>query len=67
MIVKRKYYIDILKVVGLLCLILAHVEAPLVLKEIREFDVSLMVFLSGLLVTKDLNIPVRRSRPSGGG
>lgn len=51
----RKSNIDFLKVIGLLLLILAHVSAPAVLEEIREFDVPLMVFLSGMLAVGSYN------------
>lgn len=45
----RDYSLDWLKTIGTLCLFLAHVEAPFWLKELRSFDVPLMVFVSGLL------------------
>ena len=47
--IKRKNSIDYLKVVGLICLVIAHIDAPEVIKEIRGFDVPLMVFISGIL------------------
>lgn len=46
---KRKYSIDYLKFIGIICLVLAHVQAPKFIEEIRGFDVPLMVFLSGIL------------------
>lgn len=46
---KHLYYIDVLKCIGLFCLVLAHVSAPEWLEEIRGFDVPLMVFVSGML------------------
>lgn len=52
---QRKYYIDILKTLGLLLIVLAHVNAPILLKEIREFDVPLLIFVSGLLCTSSFS------------
>lgn len=52
---RRDYSLDWLKTIGTLCLFLAHVEAPFWIKEIRGFDVPLMVFLSGLLATGSLS------------
>ena len=52
---QRDYSLDWLKTIGTLCLFLAHVEAPFWIKEIRGFDVSLMVFISGLLVEGSLS------------
>ena len=46
---KRIGYIDFLKALGLLCLLLAHVDAPRWLMQLRSFDVPLMVILSGIL------------------
>ena len=46
---ERKYYIDFLKTVGLLMIILAHVEPPWLIKFLRCFDVPFMVILSGIL------------------
>ncbi|WP_413111944.1 acyltransferase family protein [Thaumasiovibrio sp. DFM-14] len=44
----RVFYIDFLRFVGLILIFLAHVEPPSLIFEIRNFDVSLMVFVSGL-------------------
>lgn len=49
---KRLIYIDYLKFLGLLLVILAHVDCPLILAQIRSFDVSLLVLLSGYLASK---------------
>ena len=46
---ERKYYIDFLKTIGLLMIILAHVEPPWLIKFLRCFDVPFMVILSGIL------------------
>lgn len=45
----RKYYVDLIKVLCIICLFLAHVNAPQVIQNIRGFDVSVMVILSGML------------------
>ena len=42
-------YIDFLKTLGLFCIILAHVNAPGFVMQLRNFDVPLMVILSGML------------------
>lgn len=44
----RNNYIDILRALGLLLLIIAHTNPPLWLKELRTFDVPLMVFISAI-------------------
>lgn len=41
----RVYTIDVLRTIGLLCVILAHVFPPYYLRVIRAFDVPLMVFV----------------------
>lgn len=45
---KREPAIDILRFIGLSLLILAHVDSPDNLRQVRLFDVPLMVFISGL-------------------
>lgn len=49
---ERLYYLDFLKVIGLVCLFLAHVNAPKYLNQIRNFDVPLMIFISMILARK---------------
>lgn len=49
MSLRRIGYIDFLKTLGLLLLILAHVDAPAFILQLRCFDVPLMVILSGIL------------------
>ena len=44
----RDLRIDFLRFLGLSLVILAHVQAPFLLTQIRSFDVPLMVFVSGL-------------------
>src|SRR4051812_10196060 len=46
---KRNITIDLLRVAGLLCIILAHVSPPETIFQIRNFDVPLMVMVSGML------------------
>lgn len=48
-------YIDYLKVLGLFLVILAHVNCPSVVVQIRSFDVPLLVFLSGYLASRSYN------------
>ena len=45
---ERDLRIDFLRFVGLSLVILAHVQAPFTLTQIRSFDVPLIVFVSGL-------------------
>lgn len=45
----RIYNVDLLKSLALILVILAHVEAPVLLQQIRGFDVCLLVILSGFL------------------
>lgn len=45
---KRDISIDLLRFVGLSCIIFAHINAPFVLNQLRCFDVPLMLFVSGL-------------------
>lgn len=44
----RDIEVDVLRSIGILLIILAHIKAPLMLTIIRCFDVPLMVFVSGL-------------------
>lgn len=47
--VERDKSLDIIRSLGLLCIILAHVNPPFTIFQIRNFDVPLMVFISGYL------------------
>lgn len=50
---ERNLKIDILRVLGIHLVVLAHINnVPKVLLEIREFDVVLLVFLSGFVYSK---------------
>ena len=51
----RLVYVDYLKVIGLLLIILAHVNAPDWLMQLRSFDVPLMVFVSAYLAKRSFN------------
>lgn len=48
---KRDFYIDFMRFLGLSLIILVHVGCPDWLKQVRCFDVPLMVFVSGLSCT----------------
>lgn len=50
-ILNRIYFIDYLKVLGLLLVILAHVQAPDFIMQVRSFDVTLLVFISAYLAS----------------
>ena len=47
---KRDLNIDVLRALGLLFIILAHVHAPFSLHQFRSFDVPMMMFVSGLAI-----------------
>lgn len=48
---KRRYYVDFMKFIGICCLFFAHVQGPEYLEEIRGFDVPMLVILSGVLTS----------------
>jgi len=50
----RDVRLDLLKVVGLAAIILAHTAPPAVIQNIRAFDVPLMVMVSGVLFSYGL-------------
>jgi len=45
---ERDLRVDALRALGLLCIMLAHVDPPVVLFEVRNFDVPMMAFVSGI-------------------
>ena len=45
----RKYYVDVLKFIGICCIFFAHVKGPEFIQNIRGFEVPMMVNLSGFL------------------
>ena len=55
-IVERLIYADYLKFLGLVLVILAHVNAPAMLQQFRSFDVPLMVFISVVLALQNNKI-----------
>ena len=46
---ERDNSLDIIRSLGLFCIILAHVNPPFTIFQLRNFDVPLMVFISGYL------------------
>ncbi|MBR1386161.1 MAG: acyltransferase family protein [Bacilli bacterium] len=52
----RDNYIDILKSIGLLCIIIAHINPPEIVFRIRNFDVVLMILISANLAIKSKKI-----------
>lgn len=44
----RDLKIDILRTIGILLVILAHVKLPELVRSIRSFDVVMLVFISGM-------------------
>lgn len=57
----RESYIDFIKFIGSILLILAHVRAPNYIIQLRDFDVVLMVLISGYLGKKSLDRNVNSS------
>ena len=51
---KRNYNIDILKTIGLFGIILAHVCTNQIIMQLRGFDVTMLVLLSGYLSVQSL-------------
>lgn len=45
---KRNTYLDFLRFIGLTAIVIAHINGPDLLQQIRCFDVPLMLFVSGL-------------------
>lgn len=56
---KRVAEIDFLRAEGLLLIVLAHVNAPAVLFQMRNFDVVLMVFVIGMAYANSTPIRYR--------
>lgn len=52
----RNVHIDVLRFIGISCIILAHVAAPNWIYQWRTFDVPLMVFVSGLVLANKTRI-----------
>ena len=49
---QRNIQLDILKVIGLCCIILAHTNAPTSVINVRSFDVPLLIVISGVLFAR---------------
>lgn len=48
LVTQRDNTIDLLRFIGLSCIMLAHVYPPSTIFQLRTFDVTLMIFISGL-------------------
>lgn len=53
---ERKEYIDFFRTIAILLIILAHVNSPKLIHELRTFDVSLFVLISGYVYKKPDNL-----------
>ncbi|SFK21637.1 hypothetical protein SAMN04488079_106193 [Methylophaga sulfidovorans] len=53
----RDHRIDLLRFIGLSMIIFAHVGPPSILFQLRNFDVPLMVLISGMSYCSGLMIP----------
>ena len=53
---KRLLNIDILKFIGIICIIIAHTNPPKIIFQIRNFDVILMCIISIFLFFATLNM-----------
>ena len=60
---ERIVFIDYLKVIGLLCIILAHICTDQNILQIRNFDVPLMILISGYLAVESLKRSLKKDRP----
>ncbi len=58
----RVIFIDYLKVIGLLCIILAHICTEPNILQIRNFDVPLMVLISGYLAVESFKRSLKKNR-----
>lgn len=58
----RVIFIDYLKVIGLLCIILAHISTDANILQIRNFDVPLMVMISGFLAVDSFKRNLKQNR-----
>ncbi len=59
----RIIFIDYLKVIGLLCIILAHISTDANILQIRNFDVPLMVIISGYLAVESFKRALKKEKP----
>ena len=58
----RIIFIDYLKVIGLLCIILAHICPDPTILQLRNFDVPLMVLISGYLAVGSFKRSLKKNR-----
>ncbi|WP_432645135.1 acyltransferase family protein [Methanobrevibacter sp.] len=58
----RVIFIDYLKVIGLLCIILAHISTDTGILQIRNFDVPLMVMISGFLAVDSFKRNLKQNK-----
>ena len=56
----RIVFIDYLKVIGLFCIILAHISTDQTILQIRNFDVPLMVLISGFLAVESFKRSLKK-------
>lgn len=57
----RTVFIDYLKVIGLFCIILAHICTDQTILQIRNFDVPLMVLISGFLAVESFKRSLKKN------
>lgn len=53
---KRNSSIDILRTIGILLILLAHTNCPFVIRQLRIFDVVLLVIVSGYVFKNPINL-----------
>lgn len=58
----RVIFIDYLKVIGLLCIVLAHISTDTGILQIRNFDVPLMVMISGFLAVDSFKRNLKQNK-----
>ena len=63
MITKKILYIDYLKLIGLLCIILAHVCKNQYIMRLRNFDVTLLIIISGFLAIDSYERLLKNNKP----
>ena len=59
----RTIFIDYLKVIGLFCIILAHICTDQNILQIRNFDVPLMILISGYLAVGSFKRSLKKNHP----
>ena len=61
---KRIEHIDFLKVIGIICIMIAHVNPPDWVLMIRNFDVQLLVIISSMLARKSYERYIAKGEPA---